>query len=108
MANTFLSVTQVVGTTPQVAYSAPSDVQSVIIIGMRLSNDTGADIAVNCSLIRTGVRTKFLGEDTPVPAGSALEGVMGSKLVLQALDQLEFSCGVANGAQLLLSVMEVR
>ena len=106
MANTFKSIQFEINSTPASAYTVPLSTTTVVI-GMRMGNKTNADVSVYANLDRAGVKTKVVGVDTPVPNGSALEGVQGSKLVMQEGDGLEVGGSADACADLTLSVMEI-
>ncbi len=106
MANTFKSIQVVVGATAATAYTAPAGTTAVVI-GMRIGNKTTNSITVIASLVRGATETNVTGANTPIPVGSALEGVMGSKLVMQAADSLKIQGNVAACADLTLSVLEI-
>ena len=106
MANTFKSIQAVVGATATTAYTVPV-ATTAVVIGMRVGNKMTTSVAVQASLVRGATETKIVGSDTPIPSGSALEGVMGSKIVMQAADSLKIQGNAANCADLTLSVMEM-
>jgi hypothetical protein len=106
MANSFKSIQATVGATEATAYTAPTGAQ-VVIIGMRIGNNLASDISVAAYLGRGATKTNLVGEGTPIPAGSALEGVMGSKVVMQAGDTFSIKGSAANCAELTLSVLEM-
>lgn len=107
MANAFKSIQKTVNASAETAYTVPA-LTTTVVIGMRFGNNsTTADIWVTARLNRSGTKTNVLGEHTPVPLGSSLEGVMGSKLVMQAGDILEVEGDAAACAELTLSVMEI-
>lgn len=106
MANTFLSYQLEINIAEQVGYTCPP-LTTTVVIGMRFGNKTAGDVTVQTKLDRGGVETFVVGSATPVPIGSALEGVSGAKLVMQAADTLVVSGSADACADLTLSLMEI-
>jgi len=106
MANIFLSVQLEIDIAEQTAYTVPA-ATTAVVIGMRFGNKTSGDITVQAILNRSGVDTYVVGAVTPIALGAALEGVQGSKLVMQAGDKLDVAGSADACADLTLSVMEV-
>jgi hypothetical protein len=106
MANTFLSKQLEINLAAATAYTVPVGTTTVVI-GMRFGNKTNGDISVHADLDRAGAKSKVVGAETPIPVGSALEGVMGSKLVMQEGDILEVGGSADACADLTLSIMEM-
>ena len=106
MANTFKSIQLEINATPAAAYTVPAGATTVVI-GMRMGNKTSGDISLSADLDRAGTKSKLVGTETPVPVGSALEGVQGAKLVMQTGDILEIGGSADACADLTLSVMEI-
>ena len=106
MPNTFKSIQLEIGLVPAAAYTVPA-ATTTVVIGMRMGNKTSGDISLSADLDRAGTKSKLVGTETPVPVGSALEGVQGSKLVMQTGDILEIGGSADACADLTLSVMEI-
>jgi hypothetical protein len=107
MANTFKSIQATVNSAAANVYTVPAGTVAVVI-GMRIGNNlTDSDIWATARLVRGATKTNVLGEQTPIPNGSAIEGVMGSKMVMQAADALELQGSADGCAELTLSVMEI-
>jgi hypothetical protein len=107
MANTFKSIQATVNASAADAYTVPA-LTTTVVIGMRFGNNSLTDdIWVTARLNKSSTKTNVLGEHTPIPAGSALDGVMGTKLVMEAGDKLEIEGSGAACAELTLSVMEI-
>lgn len=51
--------------------------------------------------------TTFITKDVSIPAGSSLEILTGSKLILQTTDSILIDCSVADKLSCTLSVMEI-
>ena len=102
MANTFKVVSHDVmpasAGTPEALYTAPSSTTTVIL-GMVLSNVHTAQVTASVKLVsdtsgggRTATNTTtFLLKDAPIPVGSSLEILSGSKVVLETTDVMEIT-----------------
>ena len=102
MANTFKVVNFAAepnaSGTPYVIYTAASSTTTV-----RLVSDTANRAVTN----NTANGTSILVKDAPIPVGSSLEILTGSKVVLETTDQLTVDCSVADKLSGTLSVMEI-
>ena len=118
MANTFKVVSHDVmpasAGTPEALYTAPSSTTTVIL-GMVLSNVHTAQVTASVELVsdtsgggRTATNTTtFLLKDAPVPVGSSLEILSGSKVVLETTDVIQIDCSVADKVSVTMSIMEI-
>jgi len=118
MANTFKVVSHDVmpasAGTPEALYTAPSSTTTVIL-GMVLSNVHTAQVTASVKLVsdtsgggRTATNTTtFLLKDAPVPVGSSLEILSGSKVVLETTDAIQIDCSVADKVSVTMSIMEI-
>jgi hypothetical protein len=118
MANTFKVVSHDVmpasAGTPEDLYTAPSSTTTVIL-GMVLSNVHTAQVTASVKLVsdtsgggRTATNTTtFLLKDAPVPVGSSLEILSGSKVVLETTDKIQIDCSVADKISTTMSIMEI-
>ena len=118
MANTFKVVSHSVmpasAGTPEALYTAPSSTTTVIL-GMVLSNVHTAQVTASVKLVsdtsgggRTATNTTtFLLKDAPIPVGSSLEILSGSKVVLETTDVIQIDCSVADKVSVTMSIMEI-
>jgi len=118
MANTFKVVSHDVmpasAGTPEALYTAPSSTTTVIL-GMVLSNVHTAQVTASVKLVsdtsgggRTATNTTtFLLKDAPIPVGSSLEILSGSKVVLETTDVIQIDCSVADKVSVTMSIMEI-
>ena len=118
MANTFKLVSHDVmpasAGTPEALYTAPSSTTTVIL-GMVLSNVHTAQVTASVKLVsdtsgggRTATNTTtFLLKDAPIPVGSSLEILSGSKVVLETTDVIQIDCSVADKVSVTMSIMEI-
>ena len=118
MANTFKVVSHDVmpasAGTPEALYTAPSSTTTVIL-GMVLSNVHTSQVTASVKLVsdtsgggRTATNTTtFLLKDAPVPVGSSLEILSGSKVVLETTDAIQIDCSVTDKISVTMSIMEI-
>ena len=118
MANTFKVVSHDVmpasAGTPEALYTAPS-ATTTVILGMVLSNVHTAQVTASVKLVsdtsgggRTATNTTtFLLKDAPIPVGSSLEILSGSKVVLETTDVIQIDCSVADKVSVTMSIMEI-
>ena len=106
MANTFKTVTFAAepasAGTAYKMYTCPSSTTAVTA-EVELVSDTadrgGANNVAN--------GTSFLIKDVSIPQGSSLEILSGSKVVMEATDELKIDCSVADKLSGTLSIMEI-
>ena len=120
MANTFKVVNFAAepasSGTPYVMYTAGSGVTAVVL-GLILSNIDSTQRTATVRLVsdtanravtnNTANGTSILVKDAPIPVGSSLEILTGSKVVLETTDQLTVDCSVADKLSGTLSIMEI-
>jgi len=112
MANTFLRHTaNGVGTpgSPTSVYTVGSSKSASVIIGGVLSNTTTGTVKVTVTATTPGspdIVINLLGENTVIPAASALSFIDG-KIVLQATDIVKVTSDTASAVDVHLSVMEI-
>ena len=120
MANTFKTVTFAAepasAGTPYVIYTAASST-TTIVLGLILTNIHTAQVTATLRLVsdtanravtnNTANGTSILVKDAPIPVGSSLEILTGSKVVLETTDQLTVDCSVADMLSGTLSIMEI-
>jgi len=120
MANTFKVVTFAAepasAGTPLVMYTAAGSTTTVIL-GLILTNLNTSQVTTTVRLISdTGSRagannvtngTSILVKDAPIPVGSSLEILTGSKVVLETTDAITVDCSVADKLSGTLSIMEI-
>lgn len=97
---------------PDAIYVVPGSVNSIIVLGLILSNKSSGIITATISLQSDTVDGEtnsdvVLLNEVSIPNGSTLEVFAGQKLVLQPTDQLSAICNVANGLDVALSILEI-
>jgi len=106
MANTFLRHTSnAVGTTPAVVYTVGAGKRAVIIGGV-LSNTTTGTVKVEVTATSGSTVINLTGENTVIPAASALSFVDG-KIVVETGDIIKVTSDTATSVDVHLSVMEI-
>ena len=120
MANTFKVVNFAAepnaSGTPYVMYTAASSTTTVVL-GLILANIHTTEVTATVRLVsdtagravanNTANGTSLLVKDAPIPVGSSLEILTGSKVILETTDQLTVDCSVADKLSGTLSVMEI-
>ena len=107
MANTFKLKTKAsVGVTTQNVYVVPA-ATTTTVIGITLSNKTGAAINVGIGVTRATADDVNLLKTVPIPQGSSLEVMAGNKLVLETTDTLTAVSDVASSLDVSVSILEL-
>ena len=115
MANTFKiksnDAMQASAGTFDTLYTVPSATTSVVL-GLILCNihTTAVTASVKMSSNTVDVETNvdtLVVKDVDIPAGSSLEVLSGSKLVLQTTDVLKIDCSVSAKIDATLSIMAI-
>tara|TARA_R100001143_G_C3266955_1_gene90389 strand:+ start:64 stop:429 length:366 start_codon:yes stop_codon:yes gene_type:complete len=120
MANTFKVITFAAepasAGTPYKMYTVAGSTTTVIL-GLILTNLHSSAVTVEVELVsdtanRGGANnvangTAFLVKDVSIPAGSSLEILTGSKVVLETTDEIKIDCSVTDKISGSLSVMEI-
>ena len=106
MANTFKRYTSnSVGTSLATVYTVPGSTTSVVIGGI-VSNVTADTVNVTVTATTSSTVINLIGEDTPLPAGTALSFIDG-KVVLETGDIVKVKSSAATSLDAHLSVMEI-
>jgi len=106
MANTFKRFTSnSVGTSLATGYTVPSSTTTVLIGGV-VSNVTSSTVNVTVTATTSSTVINLIGEDTPIPAGTALSFIDG-KVVLETGDIIKVKSSAASSLDAHLSAMEI-
>jgi hypothetical protein len=106
MANTFKRHTSnSIGTSLVTVYTVPSSTTTVVIGGV-VSNVTSATVNVTVTATTSSTVINLIGEDTPLPAGTALSFIDG-KVVLETGDIVKIKSSAATSIDAHLSIMEI-
>jgi len=79
---------------------------TVILLSVLVSNKTGTSADVDVQLDKNSGDDVFLIRNAPVPAGSSLELISGSKVILQSSDILRARSGTASALDISVSYLE--
>ena len=112
MANTFTKKTKSSLLTADVTSSATTNVvtaggtSTLIILSILVSIKTGSSANANIYLVPNTGDAAFLIKNAPVPAGSSLEMISGSKIIMNASDVLRASSDTATALDITISYLE--
>ena len=120
MANTFKTITFAAepasAGTPYVMYTTAGSTTTVVL-GLILCNIHSSAVTVEVELVSDTANrggnndvnngTSFLVKDVSFPAGSSLEILSGSKVILETTDIIRIDCSVTDKISGSLSVMEI-
>ena len=92
-------------------YTVPASTTTVVL-GLILCNVHTTAVTASVKLISNTVDTEtnvdtLVAKDVDIPAGSSLEVLSGSKLILQTTDALQIDCSVTAKIDASLSIMEI-
>ena len=110
MANTFKSdtkanvVTAVITDSTAVVVTAGGS-STLVLLSVLLSNKVAAS-AVGDVYLESGGDDVYLLRNAPVPAGSSLEVISGSKIIMEANDKLRIRTGTANAIDATVSYLD--
>ena len=90
---------------------------TTVVLGLILTNIHTAQVTATVRLVSTTAKTGATGDANngtsilinaaPIPVGSSLEVLTGSKVVLETTDQIDIDCSVADKLSGTLSIMEI-
>ena len=94
--------------TPLTLYTVPS-ATTAVVLGLILCNVHSTAVTASVKLISNTVDNQdtLVAKDVDIPAGSSLELLSGSKLILQTTDALQIDCSVTAKIDASLSIMEI-
>lgn len=111
MANTFkvdtkssLVTDAVSNTTTNVLTAGVSS--TVILLGVLVSNKTGSSANVDIYLVTNTGDDVYLIRNAPVPAGSSLEIISGSKIIMEPSDILRARSDTATALDIAVSYLD--
>jgi len=108
MANNFKRYTSnSIGTSLATVYTVPSSPTTTsVVIGGIVSNVTANTVNVTVTATTSSTVINLIGEDTPLPAGTALSFIDG-KVVLETGDIVKIKSSAATSVDAHLSIMEI-
>ena len=110
MANTFKSdtkanvVTALITDNTAVVVTAGGS-STLVLLSVLLSNKVASSTDVDVYL-ESGGDDVYLLRNAPVPAGSSLEVISGSKIIMEANDKLRIRAGTANAIDATVSYLD--
>ena len=110
MANTFKSdtktnvVTDAVSSTNTNIVTA-SGSSTLVLLSILLTNTTASSVQVDVFLVTSGDNVHLI-KNAPVPAGSALEIISGSKIIMQANDVLRIRAATGSAIDATVSYQD--
>lgn len=78
---------------------------TLVLLSILVSNKTGATADVDVFLVTTGDDV-FLLRNAPIPAGSSLELISGSKVIMESSDVLRVRTDTASAIDVCVSYLE--
>jgi|TARA_R100000329_G_C7547162_1_gene193271 hypothetical protein len=111
MANTFKQatkaslVTDAVSSTNTNVLTAGAS-STLIILNALVANKTTTSANVDVYLVPNSGDSVYLLKSVPVPAGSSLELITGSKIILESQDVLRARCDTATAMDLTMSYLD--
>ena len=111
MANTFKQATKSSLVTDAVSSTNTSIVtagnsSTLIILNALVANKTTTSSNVDIYLVPNSGDSVYLLKAVPVPAGSSLELITGSKIILESQDVLRARCDTSTAMDLTLSYLD--
>ena len=79
---------------------------TLVLLSCLLSNKTGTSANVDVFLVTNTGDDVFLIKNAPVPAGSSLEIIAGSKIIMESNDVLRINAGTASALDASVSYLE--
>ena len=111
MANTFKVqtksslVTDVIGNTNCNVLTAGGS-STLVLLSILVSNKSGSSADVDIYLVTNSGDDVYLVRNAPVPAGSSLEVISGSKIIMQSSDVLRARADTATALDLSISFLD--
>ncbi len=105
-------LTQNIGTGFITVYMCPGDVKSAVVFGMTVANIESSAIPITVEGrfedLSKATYTHIIAPDTPIEVGASLVPAGGiQKIVLEPGDKIQIACSDANGADAMVSVLEI-
>jgi hypothetical protein len=101
MANTFKQATKSGLVTTVISNSGTN-----ILLSALVANKTSSSANVDVYLVPNSGDSVYFLKEVPVPAGSSLELISGSKIILESGDVLRARCDTASATDLTISYLD--
>ena len=111
MANTFKQatksslVTDAISSTNTNIFTAGSS-STLILLSAMVANKTSSSVNVDLYIVANVGDNVYLLKDVPVPAGSSLELISGSKIIMESSDVLRARCDTSSAADITVSYLD--
>ena len=79
---------------------------TLVILSILIANKTAASAQVDVFINKNSGDDVFLIKNAPVPAGSSLEIISGSKIIMESSDVLRVNAGTASALDVSVSYLE--
>ena len=79
---------------------------TLVLLSCLIANKTGTSANVDVFLVTNSGDDVFLIKNAPVPAGSSLEIISGSKIIMESSDVLRINAGTASALDAAVSYLE--
>ena len=79
---------------------------TLVLLSCLISNKTGSSANVDVFLVTASGDDVFIIKNAPIPAGSSLEIISGSKIIMQAGDVLRINSGTASALAAAVSYLD--
>ena len=79
---------------------------TLVLLSCLVSNKTASSAQVDVFLVTNTGDDVFLIKNAPVPAGSSLEIISGSKIIMESSDVLRVNAGTASALDVSVSYLE--
>jgi len=111
MANTFKQATKSSLVTTVISNSGTNILtaggsSTLILLSAMVANKTSSSVNVDLYIVANVGDNVYLLKDVPVPAGSSLELISGSKIILESSDVLRARCDTASAADITVSYLD--
>ena len=111
MANTFKQATKSGLVTTVISNSGTNVLtaggsSTLILLSALVANKTSSSANVDVYLVPNSGDSVYFLKEVPVPAGSSLELISGSKIILESGDVLRARCDTASAADLTISYLD--
>ena len=111
MANTFKQATKSGLVTTVISNSGTNiltagGASTLILLSALVANKTSSSANVDVYLVPNSGDSVYFLKSVPVPAGSSLELISGSKIILESGDILRARCDTASAADLTVSYLD--
>ena len=111
MANTFKQATKSGLVTTVISNSGTNILtaggsSTLILLSALVANKTSSSANIDVYLVPSSGDSVYFLKSVPVPAGSSLELISGSKIILESGDVLRARCDTASAADLTVSFLD--